>query len=112
VLLKSCDKAICHNLLVVLAEHDVKRDEVVFQRIQSPSDGEPPVCGGAKVRLILEFSTVLKQDARPLYRTGTGAHTHLFTMPFFRWRTVSCILRRLHLAVPSPAVHRRCPKKL
>ena len=45
VLLKSCDKAIRHDLLVVLAEHDVKRDEVVVERVQSMPDGEPPVVG-------------------------------------------------------------------
>ena len=43
VLLKNCDKARRHGLLDILAQHDVKRDEVAVERIHSLPDREPPV---------------------------------------------------------------------
>jgi hypothetical protein len=38
VLLKNCDKARRHGVLDILAQHDVKRDEVAVERIHSFSD--------------------------------------------------------------------------
>ena len=51
------------------------------------------LCYRAPVNFPIEKECLpgLKPHARPLYRTGTGAHTHLHTIPFLRWSTVSCI---------------------